>query len=124
MYIRVYDKHATSGLFAAVAILWRAGRNNAPLADGTMVNLVTAQSFGTKALSGDSIAALGAPHGHLPGVPAHMLVLQQPQNIVVPRAELLHNVENPDGNAFVVNAGPDLMVELDVLRFKLEHTAF
>lgn len=124
MYVRAYDKHATSGRFAAVAILWRAGKGNAPLADGTMAALVSAQSFGSKPLGPETIIALGKPYGHLPGVPAPMLALQQPQNIVVPRAELLQNVEMMDGSTFVVDNEADLVVDLGTLQFKLQHLKF
>lgn len=136
LYIHAYKRQA-NGTFRAVAILWRRG-GGPPLVDGQMANLVTAQSFGTADLHPATIESLADDHGHLPGVPAHQLVHQDPPvNIVVPRAELLRNVVDEHGNpvsvpqvgadgnpvldanghpTFLVPQGDDLVVNLFNLR--------
>ena len=123
MYIHIHPKDAND-LFAAVAILWRAGAGNAPLALGAMAQLVTAQSFGTKPLDRQTITALGQPYGHLPGVPPAALVLQPPQDIVVPRAQLLAGVLGPGGHPVVADVGPDMIVRLPNLQDKLQDFQF
>ena len=89
-----------------------------------MATLVNAQSFGTQPLCSAAIEAFGRSHGHLPGVPPAMLALQVPQNVVVPRAQLLHNVTMVNGATFVADIGADLVVELPVLIYHLQLSNF
>jgi hypothetical protein len=126
MYIHASDKNVATGLFAAVAILWRASAmgQRAPLAAGQMATLVSAHSFGTQPLCSAAIEAFGRTYGHLPGVPAAMLALQEPQNVVVPRAQLLHNVRMANGATLAADKGADLVLELPVLKYHLQVSNF
>lgn len=136
------EKKRPDGLFPAAAVLWRRGAQPAPLADGQQATFVSAQSFGTGELDDASITCLRNGGGHYPGVPVDVPLdsVQNPADIVIPKADLLRKVMRQDGtlryqrqgtgNTPIVDAvgnpvfdfpaaGPDLVISLVTIRDKL-----
>lgn len=145
LYLFVEKKRA-NGLFPAAAVLWRRGAQSAPLTDGQHATFLSAQSFGTGELDDDTKTCLRNGGGHYPGVPAGVSldVVQNPANVVVPKADILRKVMRADGslhyqrrqgpgNIPVVDAmgspvfdfpadGPDLVISLQRLKLILDES--